>query len=959
MRLVFFISTSLLAFFTFGQNDTLRLSNPKAIADTIFGRLDTTGWNGSLLNRSLTESEIILDQMYGDYSQVHTAYTFFDVYPSISLSYLDSSKMFNSRELIEKINEFYYQSELNSDEYEVPFALLYHNLSYIDSSDFNSDNFSVMDGQLVANSTLSNLINTGLFKSCAILELYDDSGYPEGKIVYDPKFISTSDDIVLNNIEIDVGNGFEELSSGSDVYFSRNIDSAKAVVRISFYQDGELKTDLIRMYITKTVNSTAKSGGNRAQDRWDEKYTQDFNADTDLKYRVGIKYGCGNGGKIRRPVIFVPPYRPLLQSVSMDKYYDQFNIRGLFDDLTDLGYDVIFIKQKPGNRSIKENGVELSFFIKSINQLKKYNFPNEDWENVLIGFSAGGQHARYALMYMEKDHMDNGGEHHHTRLYIPFDSPTHGASVPYMAQSVYYEMDRTWNLWAALSYDALTDPASKSMLINNIASSNIQSTGTNEFTIHPSPTTERVDLQNELDNSFVHAYTNTGPNDMRFNLPSFSRNVSISTGRFDVNYTNEYQLNPGHHVFHKFATNPTWFGWVVRERDLYSSKYDYSANNFYRKDIRMVALLIPIITQRRYKTRFLPEFDQAQGGYKNEFYDKWGNGIVPISPIPILQLQSFGLGNHKYYHNNVSFMPIVSALGINPNIWSNNQLSFNLHNYRMMFKSKAEEQFGVQNEYFGYPHLGNPSNHFEITPYEAVYADQQTYEHIKIEETSLPGNDHFMDSIRNFIIREIEGNNVELQNKVIGENHTVSIPNYRYKAWYKAKDTIKIGSNVTDKTNYNEFGIKESGDITTHAGKEVYIGNGFHVESGAYWHAYVYWDGCNIQRSTIADNEGGRSDNLEDYHNDFHGSNEATINHSSEFSNMKVFPNPSKGEFTIELDQGFKDIIIEVRDLLGKLVYTSNNSGRIHSVNTNLKGGIYFVHCIVQGKVRTKKIVLE
>lgn len=959
MRLILFLSSSLFVLLAFGQNDTLRMSNPRVIADTIFGSLDTTGWNGTLLNRSLSESKVIIDQMYGDYSQVHTAFTFFDVYPSISLSYIDSNKLFSPRELIGKINEFYYHSELTSDEYEVPFALLYHNLSFIDSSDLNSDNFSVINGQLVANSNLLDLINTSVFKSCAVLEFYEGNGYSEGKIVYDPNFISTSDDIVLSTIEIDVGNGFEELSSGSDVYFSRDVDSAKAVVRISFYQGGELKTDIFRLYITNSVSSTAKSGGNRAQDRWDEVYTQDFNSDTDLKYRVGIKYGCGNDNKIRRPVIFVPPYRPSVQAVSMNRYYDQFNIRGLFDDLTDLGYDVIFIKQKPGNRSIKENGVELSYFIRSINQLKKYNFPNEDWENVLVGFSAGGQHARYALMHLEKEHMDNGGEHHHTRLYIPFDSPTHGANVPYMAQSVYYEMDRTWNLWAALSYDALTDPASKSMLINNIAASNIQSTGTNEFTIHPSPTSDREDLQDELDYSFAHTYTNNDPNDMRFNLPSFSRNVSISTGRFDVNYTNEYQLNPGHHVFNKFATNPTWYGWVVRERDVYSSKYEYSANTFYRKDIRMVAFLIPIITQRRYKTRFLPEFDQSQGGYKNEFYDKWGLGFVPISPIPLLQLQSFGLGNHKYYNGNVSFMPIVSSLGINPSIWVNNQLFFDLKVNRMLFNSAQSVIDDDQNDFYGYPHLGNPSNHFEITPYEAVYADKQTYEHIKIEETSLPGNDHFMDSIRNFMIMEIEGDNVELQNKVIGENHTVSNPFYRYKAWYKAKDTIKIGSSVTDKTNYNGFEIKESGDITTHAGKQVYIGNGFHVQTGATWNAYIYWDGCNIQRSTILDNKGGGDDNRVGHQIDYLEYSPTIIDPFSEFSNMKVFPNPSRGEFTVELDQDYKDITIEVRDLLGKLVYRYANSGRMHSINTNLKEGVYFVNFIIQGEVRTKKIVLE
>jgi hypothetical protein len=89
---------------------------------------------------------------------------------------------------------------------------------------------------------------------------------------------------------------------------------------------------------------------------------------------------------------------------------------------------------------------------------------------------------------------------------------------------------------------------------------------------------------------------------------------------------------------------------------------------------------------------------------------------------------------------------------------------------------------------YGYPNLGHPNAHFNITPFEAIYCDIYTSEHIKLHASVDENNydDVFLVHTRNLIVNEIESDVVYLQNKTIGDNHTQTDPTYRYRAWYKA-----------------------------------------------------------------------------------------------------------------------------------------------------------------------------
>ena len=407
---------------------------------------------------------------------------------------------------------------------------------------------------------------------------------------------------------MNLGNGFIQFDSLNNlIEYQRYADSIVAQAEITYYLNTTLIVDTIDFYLTLDIGDTSNPMS-RAVDRWDVKY--DYSGE-EIDLRVAIKYGCGNNNKIRRPIIFVPPYRPTIFEPSMNSYYDQFDFKSLLSTLSEMGYDVIFLREHPGNARIEIAGREIARFIRSINHKKATNYPNQHWENIIVGFSAGGQHARYALMQLEKEHMHWGASHHHTRLYIPFDSPHHGANIPMFTQATYYDLQRKFNILAMIAYTYLKDGGSKDMAINHILSSNLSNTSGKYWDMDSHPTSERLELLDQFQNNFTHFYTHT--NDLRRTYPTFTRNIAVSTGSFSKNYTDEFSLNPGHHLFSQDNMFlPTAFGFMHKFRRLYASKYGTQQESLNIRDVNVLLGIIPIQSWRIYRTNNLFDLDMLQ-----------------------------------------------------------------------------------------------------------------------------------------------------------------------------------------------------------------------------------------------------------------------------------------------------------------------------------------------------------
>jgi hypothetical protein len=931
-----------------GQVDTLIEDDIRKIADRMFENLNPNLYGNTLINRSFSSNSVTQDQLSGNYNQIHGINEFFQLYQDIALSYKDSTYLMTNSSLVDFLYDEFEENEdlMEEDELVLPFGFLIHNTSFIDSSKLNDEYFSVNQFKLTPLFTESNLYEKRILKSATILEFYPDNGYTEGYLKYVDDLISTSPDITNLSLQVNLGTGYEVFGPNSLIKYDRTQDSIKGSVAFQYQLNGILKYDTISFYVTTIGEKAEKSSG------WDYKHR--FGSWPGLRYRTGIKTGCGNvDDKYRRPFIIVPPYRPKLQLMSLSKYYEQFNYSGIIDELVSRGYDVIFIKQKPGNVSLEQAGDYLASFIRHVNTKKNEDYPNEHWENIIMGYSMGGQLARYALKKLEKDHMDDArNPHHHTRLYIPFDSPHHGANIPMFTQIIYYDM-RDRNFFAMEAYKALIDEASKDMSLTHILAGYPNNYSSYVYSVQANPAQERINFMNALNNNFNHQFTPMS--DQRKSFPSFTRNVAVSTGSNTENYTTRYSLYPNTELFTQNAVVMGLGGLHYKLRRVNASKYA-SENTAFRIKEQIITFFYPItIRNRDYRMVNAYEWDMAQGGYKDEFYNKNVTGIVSI-----LRWSAFGLGQ-KHYDNHVSFLPLVSALAINPGIWQNNNLFYNLKNGGLMYQNAQDIINQNKSDLYGYPHLAHPTNHFQITPFEAVYCDPQTYEHIKMQ-ASIDENagyqPYYLETTRDFILNETEAADVYLQNKVIGKNHNQSLigSGYKYKAWYKAENKLTIGKQLTPKTDPGDYVIEKTGDITVYAGNEIHIKPGFHSANGSSFHAFIENDCPNYGNKLVQSG----SNSFENSH--VEGEQQRQENHglgseSEQANSIRIYPNPSSGEVNFDWKQiAVKGLEIYSSEGLGVYTQTITNQNylRLH-----LKKGIYFCNFLLEtGSRITKKVII-
>lgn len=940
----------LLTMHGWGQVDTLIEEDLRKAANLIFGELDTSLYNSVLINRSFSTAEITNQQLRGNYDQIHSVEDFFELYYDIRLSYIDSTQLMGNDELLAFIEHVFVQNESdNTDKLIQPFGFLLHHVNLIDSTKLNNNYFTKNGFSLIPTSEGSDYYQKTLLKSAALIEFYPESGYLTGELQYIPEFISTSPDIKNLELKINVGNGFLPFNETNNLIpYNRVGDSLIGLLAYSYELNNEMYFDTLQFYLTTKGEVNPKD----AASFWE--FVGVYENSTNIKFEVGILRGCGNTTlNPRRPIIFVPPYRPFIQRFSMKKYFDQFNVDGLFNKLSERGYDIFFIKLKPGYPSLELAGQALSEYITEINELKQEEFPNERWENIVVGYSMGGQIARYCLKKMEYNHMVSGAPHHHTRLYIPFDSPHWGANIPMFTQAVYKDL-KNLNIFAGLSYIALDDPASRDMSavhINGCITS-IEAGGTGNPDIYhmiPGAAGERNNFMSELYLSFNHSLSVTS--DLRRTFPSFTRNISISTGSNSRDYNELFSLEPGKLLFSQSSIGYFYGGTAYKLRRLYASKWEYDHTIFRNKE-QMLTFLIPITYRNRdYRISYSDEWDLAQGGYKDEFYDKM------TGAVRTLRLGTFGMGQ-KHYDNHMSFLPMVSALAINKDLWHLGNLHYNIKSQGLMYN---QFNSNVQSDTYGYPNLGHPTNHFQITPFEAIYCDPQTYEHIKLQESISensgdPNNNDpaYLGYITQFMLDEIEADDVYLQNKVIGKNHVQWDPNYTYTAWYKAKNKLTIGMNVTPKTDAGSYVIEATGDITTYAGKEIHIKPGFHAQNGSEFHAYIASDECprDEGKSTLSSDP-----EMQNISNDRAMFYENEGEEVSDQKEIRVYPNPSNGEINLAFpNELFGDFT--VFSYLGERIIQQTIPVE-RSVTFNLPKGHYLLHVkTTEGKTITKQIIV-
>ena len=131
-----------------------------------------------------------------------------------------------------------------------------------------------------------------------------------------------------------------------------------------------------------------------------------------------------------------------------------------------------------GSDYIERNGLALVSLIEELNAQLRAAGSTE--QLVVVGPSMGGQVARYALAYMERNNLV-----HNTRLYIALDSPHNGANIPIGLQRfVRHYADLTGDGKLVTNLEKINSPASGEMTLQHYNFNDNNETVTT-FTPHP------------------------------------------------------------------------------------------------------------------------------------------------------------------------------------------------------------------------------------------------------------------------------------------------------------------------------------------------------------------------------------------------------------------------------------------------------------------------------------------
>ena len=645
-----------------------------------------------------------------------------------------------------------------------------------------------------------------------------------------------------------------------------------------------------------------------------------------------------------KPFILLTGYRPPIMSQSFDKSYSNYSTyhNALLELLRNQAYDIYIVRfnifSQTQNHGLVESAYLLKDFIHYVNNRKAIASSMGSYnENVILAPSMSCDVARLTLLMMEKEHNEGTSIHHHSRLLISYDGNFYGANIPLTTQAVLYS-NRSYAKPITLSptllhymYGAMYQKTTKQLLTYHISNANENpfSNPWVDLDIIPGPNNERVNFLN-----FVAAYDNgiyTIP------MPQKMRHIAVSLGKISGT---DNENTPTGLEFNDPGENWVDLNYLLEKYILRSAKYTPpgSFTKIFQKNSLIsqswLSFLLPVFwVKHQLHVSEMWEVDNAAGSYLPEF----GN---------ILALTNFAMFGGNQSKIQFSHKSVVTALAINPNLWpADGSLRVNVQDLGLMYRTWDYDVNNPSN-YIGYPHLGRPNDYQQVIPFDAIYIDNTINPHINLRY------DADADSLRDFLLNEIEPWHLDLQNFKMGYQ---ARSNYLYQAKRRAKVAIRVGNHVTPSTPDGWYRVMPNADLVLNAGESIELEDGFETEFGAQFTAEIDYVQCSPDRLAPPGgvSEMEEANRIAEPDPRWLSGVEAT---EAEEPEVRLYPNPTNGSFTLDCTSIIKTVTCFT--VMGKPVFQCEVGKAFWESDRVLKPGTYILRCLIDNRWQQQKLVV-
>lgn len=946
--------------FAFGQMDSLNPLTSKQIADSVFQSVNHLIPTGKLYNRLLYEDTIQSicwnqNQIGKNDTTNHSSadYLYGALYELKAMS-IDTASVPGQMAIYNPVSRYLGEAEFELDSYHYPMGIIDYDYDYVDIATNKQEGWITESNHVIELTSENLLVKT---KQVQIVgPLFDLHDSDEMALIFMPEnFYSnrkTSNDIT--NIELEYNGTTSSLQLNELFYFNPVQDSIQLFRIKVFYNDNTFIENYTiintpELYINKNQNNSNKFALCEDLKLDGEKYIED--SGNKLKW-CWIER-CGSNNRVFKPFILLTGYRPPIIGQSFRKTWKIYNHEhaDLLLTLLDNNYDVFLVKfnihAKPNTHGLLESAALFEEFLLKLNALKGGQASGQ--ENIIQASSMSADIARLTLLTMEQKHLSNTPAdypHHHTRLFISYDGNFYGANIPLAYQfQIYSHFKHPVNIsvvpgvptpyqslkifFSSFLYATMEQKTVQQLLMYHAKApyDNLFENPYQQFAFTPTHHWRRQEFYDKLatvDNG-VHI----------FPMPLSSRNVSISLGK--IKETNDVENGSTQGNDFPFA------GKYWRKLDagafkfhLRAAKYTGPNENteiFWRRKIGLNWINPPV--NHRVHVNQMQEIDNASGS----FLAGAGN-IISVADWTYFTLLNIVDGRNYFSHKSV-----VTALGINRNIWpANGSLTLDMQALGLMYNSFYGFQNDVKSNHNGYPNLGRPNDHFYVTPFEAIYVDNKINPHIKLDEDDPVDLEQLNDFIRN----ETEPWYLGLQNKHIGAD---ARPNYRYHSYRRAKHTIVVGNKVTPTTDPGDFTVEANGKLTLKAGDFIQLFDGTHFKAGSDVHIVPEYQACTDYRIAVnPDSDENTSEKT--MNKDFEQVFPTRVENQSFF----IFPNPGSDSFEIGSESMIWQIV-KIFDVNGTLLglYHFDDSNIINVSAFNV--GIYIIQIQGENNIETHKFL--